>query len=157
GASRPAGGLTSRRAAPAPRRGVDLSTGLDLLCGGVASLWPTDPGQRYAGAEGGAISELTGRSAARTEERGDTGLVRRLVSVPPGARLEGAAGSGGELWFVIRGEGLLDAGELRGTPLGRDTGLWLPPGARYRLQADPRDEILLDAVALPAQVSAASP
>jgi mannose-6-phosphate isomerase-like protein (cupin superfamily) len=80
----------------------------------------------------------------------DTGLVRRLVSVPPGARLDGAAGSGGELWFVIRGDGLLDAGEHRDAPLGRDTGLWLPPGARYRLQADPRDEVLLDAVALPA-------
>jgi mannose-6-phosphate isomerase-like protein (cupin superfamily) len=77
------------------------------------------------------------------------GLVRRLVSVPPGARLDGAAGSGGELWFVISGDGLLDAGELRGAPLGRDTGLWIPPGARYRLQADPRDEVLLDAVALP--------
>jgi mannose-6-phosphate isomerase-like protein (cupin superfamily) len=84
----------------------------------------------------------------------DTGLVRRLVSVPPGARLDGAAGSGGELWFVIRGDGLLDAGGLRDAPLGRDTGLWLPPGARYRLQADPRDEVLLDAVALPAQAPA---
>ena len=80
----------------------------------------------------------------------DTGLVRRLVSVPPGTRLDGAAGSGGELWFVIRGDGLLDAGELRGAPLGPDTGLWIPPGARYRLEADPRDELLLDAVALPA-------
>jgi len=79
----------------------------------------------------------------------DTGLIRRLVSVAPGARLDGASGSGGELWFVIRGDGLLDAGELRGAPLGRDTGLWIPPGARYRLEADPRDEVLLDAVALP--------
>jgi len=82
-----------------------------------------------------------------------TGLVRRLVSVPPGARLDGAAGSGGELWFVITGDGLLDAGELRGAPLGRSTGLWIPPGARYRLQAGPRDEVLLDAVALPAPSS----
>ncbi len=78
-----------------------------------------------------------------------TGLVRRLVSVPPGARLDGAAGSGGELWFVIAGDGLLDAGDLRGAPLGGDMGLWIPPGARYRLQAGPRDEVLLDAVALP--------
>jgi mannose-6-phosphate isomerase-like protein (cupin superfamily) len=83
-----------------------------------------------------------------------TGLVRRLVSVPPGTRLTGAAGSGGELWFVIAGDGLLDAGELRGMPLGRDTGLWMPPGARYRLQAGPRDEVLLDAVALPPPASA---
>ena len=100
-------------------------------------------------AEGGAISNLTGPAHPGPAAR-DTGLVRRLVSVPPGARLDGAAGSGGELWFVIRGDGLLDAGELRGAPLGRDTGLWIPPGARYRLQADPRAEVLLDAVALPA-------
>jgi mannose-6-phosphate isomerase-like protein (cupin superfamily) len=99
--------------------------------------------------EGGAISELTEPAPPGPAAR-DTGLVRRLVSVPPGARLDGAAGSGGELWFVIRGGGVLDAGELRGAPLGRDTGLWIPPGARYRLQADPRDELLLDAVALPA-------
>src|SRR5260370_18055109 len=78
-----------------------------------------------------------------------TGLVRRLVSVPPGARLDGAAGSGGELWFVIAGDGLLDAGDLRGAPLGGDMGLWIPPGARYRLQAGPRDAALLHAVALP--------
>jgi mannose-6-phosphate isomerase-like protein (cupin superfamily) len=78
-----------------------------------------------------------------------TGLVRRLVSVPAGGLLAGVAGSGGELWYVIAGDGLLDAGELRGAPLGRDSGLWIPPGARYRLQADPRDEVRLDTVALP--------
>jgi len=83
-------------------------------------------------------------------EAAGTGLARRLVSVPPGTRLDGVAGSGGELWFVIAGDGLLDAGELRGAPLGRDAGLWIPPGARYRLQAGPRGEVVLDAVALPA-------
>jgi cysteine desulfurase family protein (TIGR01976 family) len=83
-----------------------------------------------------------------------TGLNRRLVRVPPGAWLEGAAGSGGELWFVIEGDGLLDAGEeLRGAPLAHDTGLWTPPGARYRLQAGPRDDVLLDAVTLPPPAS----
>lgn len=86
-----------------------------------------------------------------------TGLVRRLVSVPPGGRLEGTAGSGGELWFVIAGGGQLDSGALRATPLGRDTGLWLPPGARYGLQAGPRDTVLLDAVALPAAASPPGP
>jgi mannose-6-phosphate isomerase-like protein (cupin superfamily) len=86
-----------------------------------------------------------------------TGLVRRLVSVPPGAQLDGTAGSGGELWFVIAGGGLLDAGEIRGASLGRDTGLWIPPGARYRLQAGPGDQILLDAVALPLPASAPPP
>jgi mannose-6-phosphate isomerase-like protein (cupin superfamily) len=85
------------------------------------------------------------------------GLVRRLVTVPPGARLDGTAGSGGEMWFVIAGGGLLDVGELRGTPLDRDTGLWMPPRARYRLQVGPRDDVLLDAVALPAPASPPAP
>ena len=80
-----------------------------------------------------------------------TDLVRRLVRVPPGARLDGVAGSGGELWFMIAGDALLDAGELRGAPLSHDSGLWLPPSARYRLQAGPLAEAQLDTVALPAR------
>ncbi len=82
---------------------------------------------------------------------GPAGLVRRMVSAAPGSRFEGVAGSGGELWFVIAGGGRLDAGELhgeRGVPVGRDTGVWIPPRARYRLAAD--QDVLLDAVALPA-------
>jgi quercetin dioxygenase-like cupin family protein len=78
------------------------------------------------------------------------GLVRRLISVAPGSRFEGTAGSGGELWFVIAGRGRLDAGGLRGAAAGRDAGVWIPPGVGYRLDADvgaPR--LLLDAVALP--------
>jgi mannose-6-phosphate isomerase-like protein (cupin superfamily) len=77
------------------------------------------------------------------------GLIRRLVSVPPGRRLDGTAGSGGELWFVIAGDGLVDVAGLRGAALARGTGLWLPPGTRYRLQGGLRDTIELDAVALP--------
>ena len=77
-----------------------------------------------------------------------TGLVRRLVSVAPRSSFEGTAGSGGELWFVIAGTGRLDAGGLQAATLGRDTGVWVPPGARYRLHAD--QDVLLDAVALPA-------
>jgi cysteine desulfurase family protein (TIGR01976 family) len=91
-----------------------------------------------------------------TPQRG-TGLSRRMVTVPAGARLEGAAGSGGELWFVIAGDGLLDAGELRDAPAAADTGLWIPPGTRYRLQAGPRDDVLLDAVTLPAAGTPAPP
>jgi mannose-6-phosphate isomerase-like protein (cupin superfamily) len=86
-----------------------------------------------------------------------TGLVRRLVSVPAGALLAGVAGSGGELWYVIAGGARLDGGEVPGAPLGRDTGLWVPPGARYRLRADPAAEVLLDVVALPPLDSPASP
>jgi len=77
-----------------------------------------------------------------------TGLVRRLVSVAPRSRFEGTAGSGGELWFVITGGGRLDTGGLQAATVGRDTGVWVPPGSRYRLDAD--TGVLLDAVALPA-------
>ena len=78
-----------------------------------------------------------------------TGLVRRLVSVAPGSRFEGTAGSGGELWFVIAGSGRLDAGGLRGAAVGREAGIWVPPGSRYRLKAS--QDVLLDAVALPGE------
>jgi quercetin dioxygenase-like cupin family protein len=76
------------------------------------------------------------------------GLVRRQVTLAPGSRLRGLAGAGGELWFVIAGSGRLDVGPLRGAAVARDTGCRIPPGAGYRLHAD--EQILLDAVALPA-------
>ena len=79
-----------------------------------------------------------------------TGLVRRLVSVAPGSRFEGAAASGGELWFVIAGSGRLDADGLRGTAVGPEAGVWVPPGSVYRLDAGDDVPSLLDAVALPA-------
>jgi len=83
-------------------------------------------------------------------ERVATGLVRRMISVAPGSRFEGTAGSGGELWFMIAGSGRLDTGALGpgDAPVARDTGMWLPPRCRYRLDAD--SDVRLDAVALPA-------
>jgi len=78
-----------------------------------------------------------------------TGLARRLITVAPGSRLEGAAGSGGELWYVISGGGRLDAGGHREAAVREQSGAWLPPGTRYLLRADPDAEIRLDAVALP--------
>jgi quercetin dioxygenase-like cupin family protein len=78
------------------------------------------------------------------------GLTRRLVTVPPGGRFGGTAGPGGELWFVIAGAGRLDAGQWAGTPLARDTGLWLPPDAEYRLDTGPEEAVSLDVVRLPA-------
>ena len=81
---------------------------------------------------------------------GSTGLVRRQVTVAPGSAFEGIAGSGGELWYLISGHGRLDAGEYQGAPAGGASGAWLPPGAGYRLQADPDANIRLDVVALPA-------
>jgi quercetin dioxygenase-like cupin family protein len=77
-------------------------------------------------------------------------LVRRMVTVPPGSRFEGIAGAGGELWFMIAGSGRLDTAGLGdgGAPVGRDTGVWIPPRRRYRLDAERGAR--LDAVALPA-------
>jgi len=85
------------------------------------------------------------------------GLVRRLVEIRPGSRFDGSAGSAGELWFVIEGSGRLEIdghSELRLRP---DQGLWIPPGAAYRLHAGGSDgngdgdgELRLDTVTLPA-------
>jgi mannose-6-phosphate isomerase-like protein (cupin superfamily) len=81
---------------------------------------------------------------------GRNALVRRLVTVPPQARFEGAAGPGGELWFVIAGLGQLTSGDLPPVPVRQDTAVWLPPGGRYRLSAGGRGALRLDSVCLPA-------
>jgi mannose-6-phosphate isomerase-like protein (cupin superfamily) len=81
---------------------------------------------------------------------GADGLVRRLAEVPAGSRFEGAAGPGGELWFVIAGAGRLSPRAGPAMPVRRDTGLWLPPGAAYRVSADGPGALSLDAVSLPA-------
>lgn len=80
-----------------------------------------------------------------------TGLVRRQFTLAPRSHLAGTASSGGELWFVISGGGRLATGGLKAV-VGRDTGVWIPPGAGYRLSAD--EDVLLDAVALPAPAAA---
>ena len=95
----------------------------------------------------------TGRVAVHTlldTGAGAGGLVRRLVEVSPGARFEGAAGPGGELWFVIAGLGQLHSGDLPVLPVRRDTGVWLPPGSSYRLSAGGPGTLRLDSVCLPA-------
>jgi mannose-6-phosphate isomerase-like protein (cupin superfamily) len=79
---------------------------------------------------------------------GPAGLLRRQITLAPGSALRGLAGPGGELWFVIAGTGRLDVGTLRGEAVGKGTGCRIPPGAEYRLGAE--DDILLDAVSLPA-------
>jgi mannose-6-phosphate isomerase-like protein (cupin superfamily) len=81
---------------------------------------------------------------------GRDGLVRRLVELGAGSRFEGTAGPGGELWFVIAGTGRLEPRTGPAIPVRRDTGVWLPPGALYRLSADGPGEFTLDSVSLPA-------
>jgi len=88
------------------------------------------------------------RTLVDTAPGGD-GLVRRRVEVPPGSRVDAAAGPGGELWYVIDGTGLLTSGDGPGTPIRRDTALWLPPGAGYRLTAA-GSMLTMDSVTLPA-------
>ena len=68
----------------------------------------------------------------------------------PGSQFEGTAGPGGELWFVIAGTGRLESGATPARPVRRDTGLWLPPGAHYRLYGDGPGALRLDSVSLPA-------
>ncbi|HEY7360316.1 MAG TPA: cupin domain-containing protein [Streptosporangiaceae bacterium] len=81
---------------------------------------------------------------------GRDGLVRRLVEVPAGSQFEGAAGPGGELWFVIEGLGRLSPGTGPARPVRPGTGLWLPPGAAYHVSAGGPGALRLDAVSLPA-------
>jgi mannose-6-phosphate isomerase-like protein (cupin superfamily) len=86
----------------------------------------------------------------RTVADTGAGLVRRLAVVPPGGRFDGAAGLGGELWFVISGTGVLTSGGGAGRPVRADTGVWLPPGAGYGLRAGAAGELRMDSVVLPA-------
>jgi quercetin dioxygenase-like cupin family protein len=95
-------------------------------------------------ADGAVVTTVLDTGAGRD------GLVRRLVEVPPGAQHEGAAGPGGELWFVIAGAGRLRPGTGPASPVRPGTGVWLPPGARYRMSADGPDRLRLDSVSLPA-------
>ena len=96
---------------------------------------------------------MTGEPVVRTvlaTGAGREGLVRRLVELDTGSRFEGAAGPGGELWFVIAGAGALEPGAGPAMPVRRDTGVWLPPGTDYRLSAGGPDVLKLDSVSLPA-------
>lgn len=80
----------------------------------------------------------------------DQGLRRRLVDVSPGARFEGTAGPGGELWFVLAGTGRMTPGSGTQLTVRPDTGLWLPPGTAYSMQGGDPGPLRLDSVRLPA-------
>jgi len=83
------------------------------------------------------------------------GLVRRLVTVPPGSRFAGTAGAAGELWFVLAGAGKLKLDGTAGPELSEDQGLRIPPGAAYDLAAAGTAELRLDVVTLPAAAATA--
>ena len=90
----------------------------------------------------------TSGAAVRTVLDTGAGLVRRLVTVPAGSRFDGAAGPGGELWFVIAGAGEFASGGAPPRPVRPDTAVWLPPGGRYNLSAGVA--LRVDSVCLPA-------
>jgi mannose-6-phosphate isomerase-like protein (cupin superfamily) len=81
---------------------------------------------------------------------GRDGLLRRSVEMPAGSRFKGAAGGGGELWFVITGTGRLTPRAGPDLPVRPETGVWLPPGTRFGLHAGGPDPLRLDSVRLPA-------
>jgi len=85
------------------------------------------------------------------------GLVRRLVTVPAGARFAGSAGAAGELWFVLAGAARLTLDGTAGPELSEDRGLWLPAGAGYDLAAAGTGELRLDIVTLPTAGPTARP
>jgi mannose-6-phosphate isomerase-like protein (cupin superfamily) len=87
-------------------------------------------------------------AAVRTVLDTGAGLVRRLVTVPGGSWFDGAAGPGGELWFVIAGAGEFASGDAPPRPVRPDTAVWLPPGRPYRLSAGAA--LRVDSVCLPA-------
>jgi mannose-6-phosphate isomerase-like protein (cupin superfamily) len=87
----------------------------------------------------------------RTLLDSDAGLRRHLIDLPAASRLTGTAGAGGELWFVISGRGVLEAGGRPALPLHPDRGLLLPPGLAYQVSPHPAadDELRIDRVGLP--------
>jgi mannose-6-phosphate isomerase-like protein (cupin superfamily) len=85
-----------------------------------------------------------------------SGLVCTLAVVPPGGRHVGAAGAGGELWFVIEGSGRLELGGAPGPALVPDRGLLIPAGAAYQLECTGADLLCLEVVALPGRSSGAA-
>jgi len=80
---------------------------------------------------------------------GEAGLVRRLAELAPRTRLQGRAGGGGELWFVIEGSGLLEAAGQPALRLQPDRAMLLPPGSTYDVSAGESAGLRLDLVSLP--------
>ena len=80
---------------------------------------------------------------------GAPGLARHMVQVPAGRHFDGTAAAGGELWFVVAGQGSVTINGAAGPALQPDRGLQIPPGAAFSASADGQD-LQLDVVSLPA-------
>jgi mannose-6-phosphate isomerase-like protein (cupin superfamily) len=103
---------------------------------------------RMTGGGGVVVRTVLDTGAGKAGAAGQ-GLRRRLVEVSPGARFEGSAGPGGELWFVLAGAGRMRPGSGPQLTVRPDTGLWLPPGTAYSLQGGDPGPLRLDSVRLP--------
>ena len=99
---------------------------------------------------GGVVVRTVLDTGASTAGAADQGLRRRLVDVSGGARFEGTAGPGGELWFVLAGTGRMTPGSGPQLTVRPDTGMWLPPGTAFSLRAADPGPLRLDSVRLPA-------
>ena len=95
-------------------------------------------------ADGAVVTTVLDTGAGRD------GLVRRLVEVPAGVAVRGRGRAGRRALVRDRRAGRLSAGAGPPRPVRRDTGVWLPPGAGYRVSADGPDPLRLDSVSLPA-------
>lgn len=102
-------------------------------------------------AGGAIVRTLFDLDAGPDAGAGDGGLGRRLVDIPAQSALAGTARARGELWFVIEGEGRLEAGDGgHGLRLLADQGVFLPPGLGYSVHADGPAGLTMDMVRLPA-------
>lgn len=77
------------------------------------------------------------------------GMYRRLADIPAQSALAGTAMARGELWFVIEGDGRLEADGGHGLRLRADHGLFLPAGLEYSVHAAGPTGVRLDMVSLP--------
>ena len=98
----------------------------------------------------GTGDSSTGDSSTGDSSTGNSpGLARHLVQVPAGRQFDGTAAGGGELWFVVGGQGSVTINGAAGPALHPDRGRRNPPGAAFSASADGQD-LQLDIVSLPA-------
>lgn len=85
-----------------------------------------------------------------------SGLAAYRAEISARSRLDRVAAGGGELWFVIGGEGHLEADGAGGLPLHADRGLWLPAGVTCQVRAGDAADLRIAIVTLPAEERASA-